>query len=115
MLHTRMGQHRGAAPARGGLQAGGRFAKVTAAWLLLLAAAGAARAQMTAAQMAQMDGLTPQERSLYLLKAAVNGDTVCIPDRLPLPVILMALRPAWPLRTALMARLKRLAYPACSG
>lgn len=66
-----------AAAAGGGARIGARFAKSTTAWLLLLlAAAGAACAQMTAGQTVNMDGLTPQERSLYLLKAAVNGETV---------------------------------------
>jgi hypothetical protein len=65
-----------AAPAGGGVHPAARCARFAAAWLLLLAAAGAVHAQTTAAQMAQMAGLTPQERSLYLLKAAVNGETV---------------------------------------
>ena len=77
-----MRRHPHATPPGGGVYTGARHARLAAAWLLLLAAAGATQAQTAAAQADQSAGLTPQERSLYLLKAAVNGGTVSKPRQL---------------------------------
>jgi hypothetical protein len=79
---THMRRHPHAATPGGGVYPGAKRARLAAAWLLLLAAAGASQAQTAAAQADQSAGLTPQERSLYLLKAAVNGGTVSRPRQL---------------------------------
>jgi hypothetical protein len=79
---TRMRRHPHAAPAGGGALPAAKCARLATAWLLLLATAGTIQAQTAAAQADQSAGLTPQERSLYLLKAAVNGGTVSKPRQL---------------------------------
>lgn len=84
---THMRRHTHAASPGGGVHPGARCARLAAAWLLLLAAAGAIQAQTAAAQADQSAGLTPQERSLYLLKAAVNGDTVRKPRLCPVSAV----------------------------